>query len=352
MASRHANIITRLLIYSVLVTVLAVGGCRLTFSRQTWNERKWGPLVPHTSFPGDCSICHVPERWDTLRDDFTFDHAQETGYPLEGAHTEAACLRCHNDRGPVQAYVARGCAGCHQDPHAFSLGMECTKCHDQYSWRPTGLIGEHARTRFPLIGVHAIADCESCHEGAAAGRFQGAPLQCVICHQDDLARAVTPDHAANGWISDCQRCHQADRWDDAVVQHSFFPLTGGHALDCSECHTTPGIFTGLSRDCFSCHEADYLAAPNHTASGYSTDCAQCHSIFGWIPASIDHTFFPLQGNHNVSCSICHDSGSLTTFTCFNCHEHNQSDTDNDHDEVSGYTYNSAACYNCHPSGRE
>ena len=32
-----------------------------------------------------------------------------------------------------------------------------------------------------------------------------------------------------------------------------------------------------------------------------------------------------------------------------CHEHDdQSQVNNDHSQVSGYSYNSAACLNCHP----
>lgn len=265
----------RIVALTVALMGLLMGGCQLLVPRNGWNKKKWGPMVPHTNFPGDCGICHLPDRWDKLRDDFAFDHEKETGYRLEGSHIAAACLRCHNDRGPVQAYVARGCSGCHLDPHASTLGLECERCHSQISWEPTGLISEHARTRFPLVGIHSIATCESCHEGAAAGQFRGAPTQCEACHQADLAMATNPDHASNGWISNCQRCHLST---------------------------------------------------------------------GWIGGFFGHEFFPLTGNHNVSCNECHTTGSPPAFDCLNCH-------DNDHPDVDGYMYNSAACYNCHPDGR-
>lgn len=103
------------------------------------------------------------------------------------AHAWASCLRCHNDRGPVVSFAARGCGGCHPDPHTSSLGLDCERCHEQINWRPTGLIAEHARTRFPLFGAHAVAPCESCHPGAAAGQFRGAPVECDLCHRADLA---------------------------------------------------------------------------------------------------------------------------------------------------------------------
>jgi len=411
----HNKRLMRSVAWGSVLFGLVMGGCQLLKPRNEWNKG-WGPLVPHTSFPGDCGICHRPDGWDKLRDDFSFDHEKETGYRLEGTHSAAACLRCHNDRGPVQTYVARGCSGCHLDVHASSLGLDCERCHSQISWEPTGLLSEHARTRFPLMGAHAITACESCHEGAAAGQFRGAPTQCEICHSAALATAVNPAHAVNGWISDCQKCHQPSSWSGAFVPHDFFPLAGGHAaLDCTQCHVG-GVFTGLSSDCYSCHSANYQAAPAHVASNYSHDCTQCHSISGWLPAVFDHAFFaltgghagldcsrchvggvytglspdcyschsanyqsapdhvamafphdcmqchttsawipanfqhnfPLTGPHNVSCIECHTSGNTQVFNCLTCHE--KTTTDEHHKEVSGYSYTSQACYQCHPNG--
>ena len=130
--------------------VVLLINCRPEIARQKWNK-EWGPLVPHKTFPTDCGLCHTTEAWGVLREDFSFDHTAKTGYVLQGAHAQAACLRCHNDRGPVSAYLARGCGGCHPDPHASTLGMDCEKCHEQTSWRPTGSIADHARTGFHLV---------------------------------------------------------------------------------------------------------------------------------------------------------------------------------------------------------
>ena len=298
-----------------------LAGCRLFVPQEGWSQ-KWGPLVPHTSFPGDCGICHVPERWDQLHDDFSFDHEKETGYRLEGAHAAAACLRCHNDRGPVEAYVARGCAGCHVDPHAASMGMDCMRCHSQDNWRPVGLIAEHAQTRFPLMGVHAITQCESCHTGAAAGEFQGASTQCAICHQEDLALAVSPDHISSGWTTDCQECHAPASWAGARIRHDFFALSGGHGgLDCTQCHSS-GSFSGLSADCNSCHSENYDLAPNHVAQNYSRNCEQCHNINDWEQAFFDHSQFALTGGHSgLDCAQCHIGGAFNALPtdCNSCH---------------------------------
>ncbi len=44
-------------------------------------------------------------------------------------------------------------------------------------------------------------------------------------------------------------------------------------------------------------------------------------------------------------------GNYRVFECIFCHEHsNKTRVDNDHDEVSGYSYQSSECYRCHRNG--
>lgn len=410
----------RAVLAGLLSFVAVVAACAVLKPKakpQEWDEEAWGPLVPHKTFPADCSLCHVPDRWDVLKPDFRFDHAKETGVKLEGAHAEAACLRCHNDFGPVKAYVERGCVGCHLDIHRSQLGKDCLECHTMNDWRPGGILAQHAQTRFPLTGAHIAVACEKCHELAPTGTYRGAPTQCEVCHRDDALRSAQFDHQANGWTTRCERCHFPTGWAGANFTHAFFPLTGGHAgLSCDECH--PGNdFRPIPSDCFSCHSDDFSGAPNHTAGGYSHDCLKCHSRNTWEGARFDHTFFPLtaghsglacidchtsgttgpipstcischqddyngapnhasfpqtcqqchttvrwegatfthetfqlSGPHNVSCNQCHTGGNTSTFNCLACH--GQAQTNNDHDEVNGYSYTSAACFQCHPDGRE
>jgi hypothetical protein len=396
--------------------------------RQGWNERKWGPLVPHQTFPGDCALCHVPDTWSKIRSDFTFDHEKQTGFALEGAHADAKCLRCHNDRGPVTAYLARGCSGCHVDPHEAQLGVDCTRCHDQASWRPTGIVAEHMRTRFPLTGPHLAVTCDRCHPGAHVGRFEGASTLCEDCHASAALASKTVDHQALGYTRDCQRCHVPATWKRTHFAHTQFPLTGGHRVAaCAACHKN-NQFVGLPTDCVACHLDDYNNAsdPPHAAGGFSTQCQTCHTTNpGWSPALFDHTIFPLTGAHrtakcaschkngqyqglptdcfgchsndyngatkpphaaevyptscefchstnpgwapplwnhetyfpidsgkhsSVKCIDCHTSTNYPVFDCIDCHTHNKTDTDNKHQGVKGYQYDSPHCYACHPRG--
>ena len=412
----------------LLAWLLAVA-CVNFVPRQGWNSDH-GPVVPHDSFPADCTLCHVGGNWHTLRADFVYDHEAETGVALEGAHKSASCLLCHNDRGPVAQYAARGCSGCHADPHLTRLGANCSDCHEQRSWYPRAAIAEHDRTRFPLVGAHAAVACFRCHAGAEVGNFAGAPADCRDCHQSDYGNTTTPNHAAVGFSRQCRECHVPTGWQPARFDHpNNFPLSQGHAaLACAACHTTPNVFAGLSSDCATCHTDDFLAAtdPNHNAAGFAlqcdschdtrtfsraqwphpagfeltrghagrrcgechinqvyaatqTDCAschlddyqatsnpshvsfglsqtcqECHSTTSWGTGNWQHQFPINGGDHGgLACFDCHNQpANRTLFSCIDCHEHNAMDTNDDHDEVPGYTYTTAGCYSCHPSGKE
>ena len=368
---------------------------------QTWWAAR-GPVVPHDSFPADCSLCHAGAGWNTIREDFHFDHGAQTGMALEGAHSSAQCLRCHNDRGPVTLYFLRGCGGCHEDVHRGQLGADCATCHNQANWRPDEQMAMHVRLGFPLIGAHAQTSCWSCHPDAQVGNFTRTPATCVECHQNDLAQALAPDHQAQGWTSSCERCHIPTSWAGAGFVHPW-PLTGAHAAaDCAACHAG-GVYAGTPTDCLACHLSDYQGAidPDHVALGISTNCQQCHSTDTWEGALFDHAGIvngcvachldDYQATTNpghaaagipTTCEVCHttstwsgaaffhatpidrgDHGGLgcgdchltpsnfAAFSCTHCHEHEKSDMDDEHDRVGGYVYESSACFACHMDGR-
>lgn len=203
-----------------LALSVALGAC-LAHGPEGVKQHLWwsglGPVLPHETFPSDCALCHVGSDWQGVREDFRFDHAAETGFVLEGAHEQAACLLCHNDRGPVAVFARQGCAGCHEDLHLGQLGPDCTRCHTQVTWQPFGQIELHQRTRFPLVGVHAATACHRCHQGAEVGRFVPTDTECLTCHRSDLARAVNPNHAGLGWVDRCDRCHLPRTWNQAEI---------------------------------------------------------------------------------------------------------------------------------------
>ncbi len=317
---------------------------------ESWDS-DLGPVVPHDSFPADCSLCHEGGDWANVQDDFEFDHEKETGVALAGAHENASCLLCHNDRGPVAQFAAKGCAGCHEDLHQGKLGQSCDDCHNEQTWRPQEAIAKHTRTRFPLVGAHASVDCSQCHEGATVGNFEALDTSCVTCHSGDLTRATSPDHVTQGWTDDCQRCHVPINWNQAQFNHpSSFPLAGGHrGQNCSVCHLG-STFEGLSADCSSCHLTDYqnTTDPNHVASNFSLDCMTCHSINSWQGASFDHPgSFPLTNGHNIQdCSACHVGGIFANLPtdCASCHLPDYQDTTDPNHAASGFDLDCTVCH--------
>lgn len=198
---------------------LVVAACVTKGTEHGTLHRWWsglGPVIPHDTFPGDCKLCHIGEGWDTLRTGFEFDHQARTGVRLEGAHARARCLRCHNDRGPVSVFTARGCVGCHEDFHHGELGSTCTNCHTQETWRAGGQLEMHNRTRFPLTGAHTLVACQRCHPGALVGRFVPTPIDCVACHYQDMIATTNPNHVALGLVNRCERCHLPTQWEQTA----------------------------------------------------------------------------------------------------------------------------------------
>ncbi len=183
-------------------------------------QHRWwagfGPVLPHDSFPAECNLCHVGGDWNKLKSDFKFDHLANTGFALSGAHEQAKCLRCHNDRGPVEIFNSQGCTGCHEDYHYGDLSRDCTRCHTEQTWRPVGQIALHDRTRFPLLGAHALVACYRCHPGARVGNFIPVDTECVTCHVDDRNNTTNPPHIPLGFVDNCHECHVPTAWVPAV----------------------------------------------------------------------------------------------------------------------------------------
>ena len=204
---------------AALALAALMTACALNQGVSNAGRHRWwsgiGPVLPHDTFPADCSLCHMGSTWQELVPDFEFDHEAETGVALTGAHDEARCLRCHNDRGPVDQFTAQGCSGCHEDVHRGTLGTRCDTCHEDRNWRAVGMIEMHNRTRFPLHGAHAVTSCQRCHAGAVVGQFLPTDTECVTCHQSDLLQ--TTNHVGLGWTFRCDRCHQPTKWELAEI---------------------------------------------------------------------------------------------------------------------------------------
>jgi hypothetical protein len=324
-----------------------------------------------SGFATTCLDCHTVDSWEGAE----FDHVQASGgFDLVGAHVPLTCESCHGPDNELLFPAPSGqddCVACHQsdydDQHVGSgFATTCLDCHTVDTWEGAEFDHAIASDGFDLEGAHAPLTCESCHGPDNELLFPAPSGQddCVACHQSDY----DGQHVGSGFATTCRDCHTVDTWEDAEFNHlqasGGFDLVGAHALlTCESCHGSDDpsrhelLFPAPSGqdDCVACHQSDYDG--QHAGTGFATTCLDCHTVDSWQGAVFDHDgqFFPIySGKHQgrwSDCATCHTvPGDFSSFSCFNCHEHNRTDTDRDHSEVNGYVYQSTACLSCHPDG--
>lgn len=297
---------------------------------------------PHGDFDVGCETCHGAEGWIPVHAE-DFDHST-TGFALEGAHEGLACTDCHTDL----KFGAAGsdCASCHTDVHLGELGLDCDRCHTTRTFVDLARHRQmHREASFPLTGAHAGADCRDCHVPRPLGGLQylGTTSECIDCHRDAYESVTSPDHVQGQFAERCDYCHTTASWEGAFFNHE--RQFGTSNLVCVECH----------RD-----DYDGAARPNHVTAGFPLECQVCHNTRSWYGSYFQHDqqYFPIfSGRHANEWNDCVECHTVATdfrvFDCLNCHPHSdKADTDGKHrGEVSNYTYESNACYRCHPRGR-
>jgi hypothetical protein len=343
--------------YSGTSTICA--DCHMTAFNQSTN-----PNHVNLGISTDCASCHTTEpEWNPA----TFAVHNEY-YALNGAHAVIAndCATCHNGN---YNNTPNSCFGCHETEYSQTIDpnhqteqypTDCTICHSESAWVPSNF--DHNNSDFPLTGAHINVGCASCH----ASGYSGTPTDCFECHSVDYNQSTNPSHTNLVLSTDCASCHTTEpEWNPATfaVHNQYYALNGAHAAianDCATCHN--GNYNNTPNTCFACHETEYnqTTNPDHQIAQFPTDCASCHTENEWVPSTFDHDgmYFPIySGRHEGewnTCNECHtNAGNYTLFSCIDCHEHNnQSEVDDDHSEVSGYSYNSNACFSCHPTGED
>jgi nitrate/TMAO reductase-like tetraheme cytochrome c subunit len=318
----------------------------------SWGLAQQPTKNPHGQIDVACRSCHSATSWKPIRGTPDFDHNLQTRFPLRGLHAGLSCTSCHVK--PVFSEVGTNCASCHADIHRRQFGTSCEDCHTVRGWKVDVQSVRQHTNRFPLVGAHAAANCESCHRGAASGAFAGLSTACISCHQADYQAARTVDHKASNFSTACESCHGMTTWRGARFDHNTatrFQLTGAHAsVSCTSCHVG-GRFAGTSTDCFGCHSRDFDATtnPNHKSSGFPTNCESCHNSTQWLGASFDHSRsrFPLTGAHtSVACQQCHVGGRLagTVQECVGCHATQYQSTSSPNHLAAGFSQQCASCH--------
>ena len=277
---------------------------------------------------GDCTACHTNEGWKPASG---FDHAK-TSYPLTGRHVNLSCAKCHPTiktaapQNPEDESLVRftglqygNCAPCHDDIHRSNYGSQCATCHNTSGWRDiAAAMFNHAKTRFPLLGLHAGLACEKCH-APDAKKSPLAHETCVDCHADThrgqfIARA---DGGA------CEACHTVNGFVPSLFaagDHAGtrFALTGAHlAQPCFACHPAARdedgqqyrVYVLSDRRCEACHTDPHFG--QFSSSKPPKDCTVCHGLDVWTPVMFTHdrdSNYQLEGQHRrVACGGCHVS---------------------------------------------
>lgn len=210
-----------------------------------------------------CEDCHNAESWTKVK----FEHGNDTQFPLKGKHQDLVCTACHRTVAMDDLQEA-DCITCHRpiDVHKNELGEDCGYCHNEQGWN-VKLFFEHDITRFPLIGIHSVTTCESCHLNA---EFQQTDSTCLACHE-----AEEPHEGRMG--EKCGDCHNPNAWLLWTFDHDTqtdFPLEGKHGeIYCDKCHRTDLTEHKQSANhCYGCHRGDDIHR-----GGFGRHCDRCHS---------------------------------------------------------------------------
>jgi len=306
---------------------------------------------PHGPIAIPCQNCHTYTSWRPIRAIPEFNH-DTTGYPLRGMHAKVDCSQCHTSL--VFKNVSKACADCHADIHRRQFGAKCESCHTVKGWQVSIKAIQDHQNRFPLVGAHALVECEECHKNAAAGQFQGLSTACYSCHQKDFLTPVI-DHVSANFPTTCQSCHTMDSWFGASFDHlkyTGFALTGMHAtLACTACHIN-NVYKGTPATCYACHSTQYIAAsnPSHVQLALPHDCGACHSTSNWLNASFDHAVYanyPLTGMHAaLTCAQCHINNVYvgTPTACYACHKTDYNGTTNPKHASAGFPTDCSVCH--------
>jgi len=287
----------------------------------------------------------------------TTHEAQDCGdcHIVPGDRAQVSCIDCHSheqqamaaEHGamPGYAWQTQACLSCHRDGNALSRDV-----HD-------AIFPISMRTR------HAETECSGCHIDA---NDQEA-VTCVDCHEHEELEMATEHGPVGGYTyasGDCMKCHFDASVPDLQTHLPFkIDAASAHAPDkaeCLGCHPSElperpfpsADFTQAG--CLGCHlQADmdpvHLGLLDYVYD--SPTCLSCH-IDGQILSRESHDLiFPVSmatAHGTTDCASCHaDSSNAENVTCVGCHPHEQADSANAHNGVSGYQYDSPLCMRCH-----
>ncbi len=316
----------------------------------------------------ECQSCHSEHHGRDFRIiNFypdKFNHS-ESGFKLEGKHSEIKCGECHQAKFVVNKKLflrrqntflglSTDCVSCHEDVHRGTLGRNCASCHNNEKFKPA-VFFNHDSAKFKLTGAHKTVECVKCHtiqtvNGKPFEKFTGLQFkECSSCHTD----------VHKGMFGrNCTSCHSDESFKN-VRKSSFdhnktrFPLKGAHVkVACADCHGSNLMSKPKYAKCTDCHKDKHFG--EFTEDNKLTDCAKCHSEESFkvtLYTSEEHSKikFALTGAHlAVPCVSCHlvEKSNEWHFRnigkrCADCHKNIHGS------EISGKFMKENDCASCH-----
>lgn len=303
-----------------------------------------------------CIECHKDHKgrdFDSTRFDWkTFEHAEKTGYKLEGKHAEIKCQDCHKEKrvkrtlrthDPKFLGKTTTCLSCHKedDVHHFTgdyAKKDCNACHGLKDWKVDVKFDHGKDAHYLLDGKHAKISCNECHlvnKQKKIFRYTWPNLKqrdCLICHEDFHKQKLSREFQG----PKCLKCHDTTSWKIEVFNHEVtgFKLREKHKeAQCIDCHRQKKFeskkpeakkmelknfdFKGLKKDCLSCHD-DFHKFAKHRSANFDNlnQCLSCHNESDWKKVhGFDHdkdTKYPLDGKHlELKCVDCHLPGKMS-----------------------------------------
>lgn len=196
----------------------------------------------------------------------------------------------------------------------------------------------------PLVPAHAelTTDCFACHapmRGVASERCSTCHLQADIGVRTTKGLPVPTQKSKVAFHQkllekNCTACH-TDHAGPLLTHRSRKPFS--HAL----------LNAAAAKQCKGCHEAPQTAMHRDMTG----NCDSCHTQKAWKPATFAHDkMFLLDKDHNAKCVTCHLGNDYRKFTCYGCHEHQESRIRAKHLEEGIQNFNN--CVECHRSAQE
>jgi len=257
-------------------------------------------MCHHYNPPGDvvnCKNCHDPvrQRTDISKPDLKGAYHRQ----CMGCHQEweqkVSCESCHelNESGK-SAFTGKEYQKERIHPElkvptklTFNTSYDKGKIVTFYHNEHTGIFGIECKS------CHKEESCAKCHSTEPIQKTENVPIEqkhktCSGCHDTNSK-------------SGCEECHSTKEMGpfNHFVTTGFKLKSYHEKLECTSCHQSARVFTGLNSSCSNCHSGWNSSNFNHKVTGLELD--ETHVEFDCGDCHLEEDF-----SKKPTCENCHD----------------------------------------------